>query len=109
MTPDKIRVQVVFKKQVDVKGQKIDYCDAFYFTQEDYAKLDEKTLQGMKDERVAGWKTQLENPPPAYEPTEADLVKEKEAIEAQVAELQTRLSETTEKIDSMKVMPVKDR
>jgi hypothetical protein len=105
---DKIRVQVCFSQDVEVKGMPISYSDAFYFTQEEYASLSESTLQEMKDDRIANWKNAIENTSAPIEPTEEQLEAEKVAISEQIAQLQSRQSEITAKVSILQGNPIEE-
>jgi hypothetical protein len=98
---EQIFVQVRFKDTVTVKGMDLEYSDAIYYTQEQYSKLDLDAHEAIKKERIDNWKNAIENPPAAVEPTKEQLEAEQVSIDEQVAALQARKTELTDKISTM--------
>lgn len=82
---DQVKIQLIFRQDVQINGSTIPYQDAFYFTQEEYATLTPERLQAMKDERVANWVSAIENP---IEPTPEQLQEQQDQIQAQIDQLQ---------------------
>ena len=105
---DKIRIQLCFTEEVDIRGQKINYSDALYFEPDMYASLDATKLQAIKDERVANWKDRILNPPPEVEPTNEMLEAESASLAEQKLQIETRYAELQEKITQMSVKPTKE-
>lgn len=61
------KVQVIFKKGESTQI----YCDALWFTEEEYAGVSSETLETMKQERYDNWLSIL-NAPPTEELPPAD-------------------------------------
>jgi len=57
-------VQIRFEEETE-QGR---FCDALYFTEEQYAKLSDKDIQVAIDERVANWVAVVTAPPMEPEP-----------------------------------------
>lgn len=85
---DAVKIQVRFSKETK-HGR---YSDSLYFTPEDYETLLPEQLEAMKEERVNRWVTMMDNRV-VHEPTEEDLLREKERLEEELAELNARLGE----------------
>lgn len=94
--PTEIKIQVRFTEQTAIGS----FSDALYFTEDEWASVDPKTVEEMKAARVANWMQAVQNPPPPYVPTKADL-------EAEKLELQARIDEVTAKIavEDAKIAP----
>jgi hypothetical protein len=95
---DIVKIQIIFKETVNIKGQNLPYQDAFYMTQEEYAALKPETLSAMKAERIANWKSAVESVPVEVPLTKeqiqqqiASIEESKVALEAQKVELSAKL------------------
>jgi len=91
---DTIRIQLQFTEQTS-HGE---YRDTLYFTEAEYAKLQQKDIDALKQKRVNDWVAFVENPPPKPVPTKEEieiLIAEKERMVAELtqekAELQAQL------------------
>lgn len=83
---DTVKIQVRFSKETR-HGR---YSDSLYFTPEDYETLLPEQLEAMKGERVNRWIAMMDNR--VYvEPAEEDLLREKERLEQELAELNARI------------------
>lgn len=100
-----IMIQVRFKEKVKVKGMTLEYSDAIYYTEEQYAKLDKEAHEATKQARVDNWKSTIENPPEVKEPTKEDMEAEIAALEEQKASLEARKTELADKITALSAVP----
>lgn len=98
---DQVRIQIIFKENVNIKGQTLPYQDAFYFTQEEYNALTSEQLREMKDERIANWKNAVENPPAAVEPTPEQIQEQIDNLESQKASLVSQKAEVVAKLEAV--------
>lgn len=97
---DTVKIQLVFKETVKVKGQNLSYQDAFYFTQEEYAALSPEALRAKKDERIANWKNAVENPPKEVEPTAEQIQEQIDSLEAQKVSLVAQKADVVAKLEA---------
>ena len=93
---DIVKIQLSFSEETK-HGH---YSDALYFTEEEWAKVDPKELDTIKQARVAKWVDYLDNPPVPAEPTKEELQAMLVEFEAQTVELERKKIETQEKIDT---------
>lgn len=94
---DQLNIQIIFKEQTKYG----EYCDALYFTQEQYSNMKQEDIDVLKKERVDNWIKVIETPTVEIEPTQETLESEKMAIEEQINSLQLRASEVSSKIVSI--------
>lgn len=69
------------------------YTDALYFKSADYAALSQKDIDQMKQDRVTKWQESVKNAPVQVET--------KEQVEAEIASVQSYLSERQSKLSEM--------
>lgn len=84
---EQIMVQVRFKEQTEVG----EYNDALYFTQAEYQSKAQVEIDALKQGRINNWVNAVKNPPVYVEPTKAELQEQKINLEAQLAEVNTKL------------------
>ena len=101
---NEIRIQVKVKEFVRELGH--DYCDALYYTQEQYYSLTQDDVDREVYRRIANWIEAIKNPPVQAEPTEEQLVAEKLALEEQIAQLTARKSEVSDSIMTLEAYKV---
>lgn len=95
--PNTYRIQVLTKEFVNEIGAV--YSDAQYFTVdstmsiEDFIAQKETEINQEKDRRIANWIDAIKNPPPQPEPTKEQLIEEKAALQAQIAELDVKIAQ----------------
>jgi hypothetical protein len=83
-----VMIQVKFKEHTEFG----DYCDALYLTEEQYAKMEQKEIDAIKEARVAKWLTVVKNPIVNYKPTKEELQSELDIKLEEVYRLQDRIS-----------------
>jgi hypothetical protein len=71
---DKILIQIPFKKKTE---DGLEYNDALYFSQEEYAALTEGQIEEMKQTRFNNWLSIIQNPIITPEPTEEQVIEER--------------------------------
>ena len=73
------------------------FCDALYFTQDEYVKTEQKDIDAEKQRRLDNWIAIVSKPPvePTKEQLEADLVALQNELtmkQADIAEMQTKIA-----------------
>lgn len=71
---DKVLIQIPFKKKTE---SGLEYNDALYFSQEEYAALTQEQIEEMKQTRFNNWLSVIQNPVIQPEPTEAQIIEER--------------------------------
>ncbi len=93
----KVTIRVWFEEQTKF-GR---YTDSLYFTPEDYEEITEEHLNTLKKERVDRWVENREKRKAlVYEPTEEDLAAERDELELQKTELESRIAELTIRLEA---------
>jgi hypothetical protein len=103
---NQIRVQVLIKEFVPEIGH--EYCDALYYSPEDYFSLTQDDVDREMYKRIANWVDAVKNPPVQPEPTKEELQAEEASILEQKAMLDARVSEIQVKKAEIDTKPVKD-
>lgn len=88
---DQVRIQVLFSKFHEEK--RIEFTDALYFTEEEYANLKPSELEDLKDTRFNSWKNMVDNPPEPVEPTKEQLQEEADMLQRQLDEIKAEIAE----------------
>lgn len=98
------RIQILIKE--DTKFGKLN--DALYFSEEEYAKLDEKDIQIAVDERVQNYEAnqQAIKDTPPVEPTEAELIAIKESLALEKDRVVLAIQDIDSKL-SAQIKPIK--
>lgn len=81
----------MYEKYIQIRIKDKDFSDAIYFTESEFAKLKEKEIQKMVSDRKTAWENkvvEMSN----YEPTEEDLIAERERLQEQMAEVDSVLA-----------------
>lgn len=103
---DKISIQIIFNETVDIKGNKMQFCDALYFDPELYEKLSQSDIDSLKKERVDNWVAVITAPQPEpVEPTEEELTSQIAELEAQVVSVQSMKEELATKLSAKQAIP----
>lgn len=99
---DEVRIQVLFSKVYE-SGDKgaIQYQDALYFTEDQYAKLTNDEIEQIKNDRFTAWQAVVDNPPVAVEPTKEELENVAVTLQAEIAKLINVLQELVSKIQEL--------
>ena len=90
-------IQVKFKEHTEVG----EYNDAIYFTEDEYAVVDQKSIDQIKKKRVDNFVDSIKNPPPVEEPTKEELQKIMEELDLQKVLIDQQLIDLQEKIDEI--------
>ena len=88
---EQVMIQVRFKEKVNINGVDTEYNDALYFTQAEYSVKTQIEIDTLKQERIDNWANVVKNPPPYVAPTKGELQIQKVDLEAQLAEVNTKL------------------
>lgn len=99
-----VKVQVQFSEDVDVKGTKITYSDALYFTPEKYAEMKQDEIDTLKQERINNWKAVIETPIIEKEITKEDLEAQIASLEEQKASIKSQKVELNAKLVAIAVV-----
>ena len=85
------------------------FCDALYFTPEEYNALKPDDIEALKEERYSNWVKVISTPPPEPDPIQvlADTEAQIEALQGQIDSLTLQMPELQAKADSMKPIDVK--
>jgi len=70
------------------------FTDALYFPYEDFQKVNRKSIENLKTDRITNYEYAVENPPPIVEITKEDILQSIENLENQKVSLQTLLIES---------------
>ena len=85
------------------------YTDSLILPEDDYKKLSEAEIEGMKEERYSNWKNMIDNPPQPVElkdlPKE-DLEAQAQSIDEQIVSLQAQKAQVAEAIVIAKPKPI---
>lgn len=93
MGKQQILVTVRFTEDVDFgKGDKRQYSDSIFYTQDEYEKIKQEDIDAEKNRRVDNWKYAVQNPPAYMEPTKAELEEELARIESERAILTAKIA-----------------
>lgn len=86
--PDQIFIQVRFREETP-HGQ---YNDALYFTPEEYDKVEQETIDILKQERIDNWIYAVTHPAPYVEPTLEELKFMEVELTMQLDEIKTKIA-----------------
>jgi hypothetical protein len=84
------------------------FNDSLYFTPNEFVKITDKDIQGKITERVDNWVNFIneQKNKPVVQPTEEELIRQKEDLESQIVSLTAQKTEIAEKISTLQA-PVK--
>jgi len=100
---NQIRIQVL----VDEQTKWGNYRDALYYTQEQYFSLSQEDIDKEVFSRIARWGDSIDNPPIQLEPTEEELLAQKQIIQDQIDQLTAQKLSVDETLSQVKVKPIK--
>lgn len=84
---EQIFIQVRFKETVVVNGSSIEFSDALYFSESEYATKQRSEIDALKQARMDNFKYVVEHPAPVVKPTKAELRAQRAEIQKQIDEL----------------------
>lgn len=82
-----IKIQVLIKEETKYGT----FCDALYFTQDEYYSLTEDEITQKAFQRVFNWVDAIENKPPEIEVTKVQLEDEKAELLARISDIDSKI------------------
>jgi len=114
--PNTYRIQVQTSDFAPEIGHAYNDCQYFNIdsgkTIDEFILENEDAIKAETARRIENWKQAVLNPPEPVEPSEEQLIAEKASIEEQIALLQSRKVELTDKVSAMealKVVPIEEK
>lgn len=90
------RIQILIQEKTDFG----EFNDALYFTEEEYAKIEDKQIESLAQERVDSYvaSRQEQKDKPPVEPTDEEKLAYKESLISEKARIETELLSVEAKI-----------